>query len=179
MEHKDYIFEIVSVLMRGSNHIRGISNSIKTNHMMVVRKINSLEKMNVVDYRIEGRNKTYFLKDSPEARGYVLMAEDYRLMGLLSKYPFLREVISKIQKDRKIGLAFVFGSYAKGTETKRSDIDIYFESQDASLKKEYSKDSKFSVKLGKWDKNNFLIKEIIDNHILLKGGEKYYEKVFG
>ena len=59
-------------------------------------------------------------------------------------------------------------------------MDLYIESEDSEIKKDYSKlDSKFSIKLGKWDKENLLIKEIIENHILIKGGEIYYERVFG
>ena len=85
----------------------------------------------------------------------------------------------KIQKDRKIKFACLFGSYSKGNETKKSDVDIYIEISDLNLKKEYSKlDSKFSIKIGKWDKNNLLIKEIISNCILIKGGDIYYERIF-
>ena len=179
MEQKDYKLEIVNVLIRGKNHLRGISTKLGINHMRVIRKIKHLEKENVVDYVIEGRNKIYFLKESPEARNYVFMSQNYILTKLLLKYPFLREIILKIQKDRKIKFACLFGSYSKGNETKKSDVDIYIEISDLNLKKEYSKlDSKFSIKIGKWDKNNLLIKEIISNCILIKGGDIYYERIF-
>ena len=180
MEQKDYKFEIVNILAKSNSHIRGISRILGVNHMMVVRKLVCLEKENVVDYFSEGRNKVYFLKKSSEARSYFVMSENYKLVKLILKHPFLRDVISKIQKNNKIKLAFIFGSYAKGTETKNSDVDIYINCEDLNIKKEYSKmDSKFSIKLGKWDKKNLLIKESIENHILIKGGEIYYEKVFG
>ncbi len=179
MEQKDYKLEIVNVLSKGKNHLRGISNLIGINHMMVVRKIISLEKENVVDFVAEGRNKIYFLRDSVEAREYFLMAENYKLVKFLLKHPFLREVVSKLQKDKKIKFACFFGSYAKSSETRRSDVDIYLDVDKLEIKKEYSKlDSKFSIKIGKWNKDNLLIKELIDNHVLIKGGEIYYEKIF-
>ena len=36
-------------------------------------------------------------------------------------------------------------------------------------------DSRLSIKLGKYDKSNILIKEIEKNHIIIKGVEQYYE----
>ena len=108
------------------------------------------------------------------------MTENYKLMKLLLKHHFLREVVLKIQENKKIKFACIFGSYAKGLENGKSDVDLYIESEDSEIKKEYSKlDSKFSIKLGKWDKENLLIKEIIENHVLIKGGEIYHERVFG
>ncbi len=179
MEHINYKLEIVNILAGGRNHIRGIAKSLKTNHMTIFRKIRDLEKENVVDFVIEGRNKVYFLKDSPEARQYFLMSENHKLVNVLLKHPFLREIVFKIQKNKRIKFACIFGSYAKGTEMRRSDVDIYLDSDAISAKKEYSKlDSKFSIKLGRWDAKNYLIKEIIKNHILIKGGEIYYERVF-
>ncbi|PJA71206.1 hypothetical protein CO153_02865 [Candidatus Pacearchaeota archaeon CG_4_9_14_3_um_filter_30_11] len=180
MEQKDYSLEIVNVLSRGRNHIRGISKVLKVNHMMIVRKINLLEKENVVNYVAEGRNKVYFIKKSSEGRSSFLMTENYKLMKLLLKHHFLREVVLKIQENKKIKFACIFGSYAKGLENGKSDVDLYIESEDSEIKKEYSKlDSKFSIKLGKWDKENLLIKEIIENHVLIKGGEIYHERIFG
>jgi len=180
MEQKNYNLEIVNVLARRENHVRGIANSLKINHMMVVRKIKELLNKNVVDFKLNGRNNIYFLRNNSESRAYVLMAENYKLIKLLLKYSFLREIVLKIQKDKRIKFASIFGSYTKGLENKKSDIDIYLDINNLEIKKEYSKlDSKLSIKIGKWNKRNFLIKEIIENHILIKGGEIFYERVFG
>ena len=37
-------------------------------------------------------------------------------------------------------------------------------------------DARVSVKLGKYDSNNILIKEIEKNHVIIKGVEEYYQK---
>ena len=180
MEQKDYKLEIVNVLSRGKVHIREIAKILSVNHMMVVRKIKDLYNQNVVDFNLEGKNQVYFLKKTVEARNYFLMAENYKLTKLVLKYPFLREFVLRVQGDKRIKLAFIFGSYSKGLENKNSDWDIYFDTENLDIKKDYSQmDSKFSVKIGKWNSNNLLIKEIIKNHVLIKGGEIYYEKVFG
>ena len=83
-----------------------------------------LAKENVVDYKKEGRNKTYFLKKTIEAKNYISTAENYRLNQILKKYPHLRGIIGKIQKDSRIKLAILFGSYAKRTFNDSSDIDV-------------------------------------------------------
>jgi predicted nucleotidyltransferase len=176
VEH-NYKLEIVEVLIKNSSHIREIAKKIKTNPMMVNRKINLLLKENVVDFRNEGKNKIYFLKNSVEARGYVLMAEQYKLLKILEDYSNLRSIFEKIQKNKKVKLAILFGSYTKGIPKKNSDIDIYIETQDLNLKKELENfNSSLSVKIGKYNKNNNLIKEIEKNYIIIKGAEIYYEK---
>ncbi len=177
MEQKNYKLEILNKLLKSPNHVRGIASSLNTNHMMVSRKVNELLKENVVDYKQEGKNKVYFLKKTIEARQYILMAEQYKLLQFLKKYPNLRKIIEKIQKNKKIKLAILFGSYAKGIAKKDSDIDIYIETTNRKIKQELEiLDSKLNVKIGKYDRTSFLIKEIEKNHIIIKGMEEYYEK---
>jgi len=179
MEQKDYKFEIMNILINGENHIRGIADKLNINHMMIVRKVNELLNSNVVDVVKEGRNQVYSVKNSVEARAYFLMTEQYKLVYFLKEYPFLRNIVNKIQRDKRIKIALIFGSYAKGLVRKSSDIDIFIEGQNINIKQEYSKlDSKFAIKIGKWNKGDILIQEIKKNHILIKGGEKYYEKIF-
>ena len=178
MEQKNYKFEIVRVLNRKGEHVRGVAVRLGTNHMMIVRKMSELLNNNVVDVREEGRNKVYFVKDSVEARAYLQMMEQYKLVSLLSKYPTLRGIVDRIQKDKRIKLALIFGSYAKNIAKKTSDVDIFIETQDINLKKEYSRlDSKFGVKIGQLKKGDLLVEEIKKNHVLIKGVESYYEKV--
>lgn len=177
MEQKDYNMEIVLVLLKGRFHIREIAKKIGTNPMMVTRKMKMLEKGNIVDFAVQGKNKVYSLKDTAEAKAYAFMAEKYALLAALSKYPGLRKVEDWINADRRIGLAVLFGSYAKGTPRKGSDIDIYIETENRDIKKElHLLDSSLSVKIGKYNRNNPLIREIEKNHVILKGVERYYEK---
>lgn len=177
MEQKNYKLEAVNELVKSQNHIRQLAKIIGTNHMNVVRKIKELEKENVVDYREEGKNKTYFLKKTIEARDYIFMAEHYKLNKILKKYPSLRKIIENIQKDKRIKLAVLFGSYAKAMANQKSDIDIYIETKDIDTKKDMSMvDTRLSIKIGKFDESSLLIKEIEKNHIIIKGVELYYEK---
>lgn len=176
MEQKDYKLEIVKVLNRQGGHARDIAVKLGTNHMMIIRKTRELLGNNVIDVREAGRNKVYSMKNSIEARAYLQMTESYKLINLLKKYPGLRNIVDILQKDKRIKMALIFGSYAKGISKKGSDIDIFIETNDSEIKKKYSKmDSKFGIKIGKLAKGDLLSEEIFKNHIIIKGVEKYYE----
>lgn len=177
MEQKSYKLEIVSELLKSENHIRKMARNLGTNHMSIARKINELFKENVVDYRKDGRNKTYFLKKSIEAKSYIFTAENYKLTRVLKKYPNLRRIIERIQKQKDIKLAILFGSYAKSTAKPDSDIDIYIETMNKEIKKDVEMiDTKINVKVGPYEKSSLLIKEIEKNHVIIRGVERYYEK---
>lgn len=177
MEQKDYKFEVVNCLLHERGHVRGIANKLGVNHMLIARKVKELSNANVIDYVQEGKNKTFFLKKTAEARAFVFMAENYKTLQTINKYPALRSVIEKIQRDPRIHLALLFGSYAKNIASKDSDIDVYVETSDRNLRKELKMlDSKLSVKIGSYERDNPLVKEIEKYHVTLKGIEYFYEK---
>ena len=172
----DYKLEVVNELLKEKDYIRNLAKKLKTNHMTILRRIKELFDLNIVDYKEEGKNKVYFLKETIEARTTINIAEGYKLTKIIRKYPNLRRIIEKFQENKKISLAVLFGSYAKEILGKKSDIDIYIETTAQELKKELEKlDSKLSIKIGKYSKDNPIIKEIKKNHVIIKGVERYYE----
>lgn len=177
MEQKSYKLEIIENLLKRNYHVRKLAKTLDTNHMTIQRKMRELYEENIVDYKQEGKNKVFFIRNNPEAAQYAYMSEEYKFLKILRKYPLLRNAIQKIQENKKIQLAILFGSYAKNTAKNDSDIDLYIETEDNKLKKEIeSTDSKLSVKIGKYNKDSLLIKEIEKNHVIIKGVERYYEK---
>lgn len=177
MKQKYYNLRIVLELLKNESHLRSLSIKLETNPMMVSRKLEELFSSNVVDYKMQGKNKVYFLKKTTEAKLFVFMAEEYKLILFLEKHPGMRNIIDKIQNNKNLRLAILFGSYAKNIENIRSDIDIYVETSDNKIKQELERlDSKLSIKIGGYDKNNLLIKEIEKFHVIIKGVEEYYEK---
>lgn len=176
MKQKHYILEVVESLLGGQRHVREIARELDTNPMMVSRKLDELVTMNVADFKRLGRNKVYFLRDTPESRAFVMMAEQYRLVKCIEKYPYLRDIIMRLQSDGRIRLAVIFGSHAKGLVRKNSDIDIFIETLDRKIKKNYSGlDSRLSIKIGNLGKDE-LSREIAKNYVIIKGGELYHEK---
>jgi len=169
--------EIVEQLLKDECHIRELARKLNINHMAVSRKIKNLIRENVVDFKTIGKNKVYFLKKTLEAKAYVFKTENYKLIKILKKYPELRRIIEGISSDKRIKLAILFGSYAKGIAGRRSDIDIYLETKDRQIKKDIENmNSKISIKIGEYNPDSLLIKEIEKSHVVLKGVEEFYSK---
>lgn len=176
MEHKIYKYEIVLGLLKKRNHLRGIAKELKINHMTVKRVLDKLVKENILDVKQEGRNNVFSIKKTLEAENYVLRAELYKFNKFINKHTFLKLSLKELRKTN-VGLVVIFGSYAKGLETKDSDVDIYIATNKRTIRKWASKiNEKFSVKIGKYDKKNLLIKEIEKDHVIVKGVELFYEK---
>ena len=177
VQNKNIELEIILNLIKDKSHLREIARSIGESHSTVLRKINELAKESIIDYKQEGKNKVFFIKNNLKAKNYVYSAEIYKLNKLLKKHKELSIILEDIKKNFSSGMIILFGSYAKGNEKSNSDIDIYLETTDNKIKNKIKElNSKLSIKIGEFDINSLLIKEIIKNHIIIKGVEEYYER---
>jgi len=169
--------EIVALLLRANLHPRRIAEKLQTNHMTIARKLRFLVDENVVDYRTEGKNNVYFLKKSIEGRNAAMIAELYKQSRIVSEHPVLRNIFRLIQQEQEIGLALLYGSYAKGIPTKGSDIDIYIDTLNPNVKKQLEQHhSSLSVKIGAFDPQSLPIREVIKDHVIIKGVEVFFDK---
>ena len=169
--------EIILNLIKNKTHLREIARNIGESHSTVLRKINELVKETVIDYKQEGKNKVFYIKNNLKAKNYVYSAEIYKLNKLLKKYPELSVMFEEIKENFPKGMIILFGSYAKGSPKSDSDIDIYLETNDSKIKNRIKElNSKLSIKIGEFDINSLLIKEIIKNHIIIRGVEDFYER---
>ena len=176
MEQKRYKYEIILNLLNGSNHLRQIAKELNINHMTIKRALEALVKENVLDVKVQGKNNIYSIKKTLEAKNNVFISEIYKFNKFLNEHPKLKKDIIELKK-LPVKLILIFGSYAKCNEKEDSDIDIYIETLDNNIKERASNiNKKFSIKIGRYDKNNLLIKEIEKNHIILNGLEIFYEK---
>jgi len=178
VQNRDNIdFEIILLLLKNESHLRGIAKQLDESHSTIMRKLEKLVKENVLDYRIEGRNKVFSIRKNLQSKSYVFNAERYKLIKVINEYPELNVIIEDILKRVEEKIIILFGSYAKFLAKKDSDIDIYVETRSRKLKEEIeSIHSRIKVKIGDFDLNSLLIKEIIKNHVILKGVEEFYEK---
>lgn len=164
-------------ILKKESHVREISRKTNINHMSVKRIVDKLLDKNILNFRIDGKNKVFFLKNNIETKNLKIIYEIYKKIEIIKKYPLLRSIFEKIEENKNIKLAILFGSYAKNLAHPKSDIDIYLKTKNLKLKKEVERvNSKISIKIGEFNKKDLLIKEIIKNHIIIKGFEKYYEE---
>lgn len=169
--------DIILVLLKNKVHLREIARILKESHSTILRKINELLKENVIDYKQEGKNKVFFIKNTLKSKNYIYSAEIHKLNNLLKKNPELSIIFEDIKRVFSKGMIILFGSYAKGISKKDSDIDVYLETNDNTLKNKLKEiNSKLSIKIGKFDTKSLLIKEIIKNHIIIRGLEDFYAK---
>ncbi|MFP4524106.1 MAG: nucleotidyltransferase domain-containing protein [Candidatus Woesearchaeota archaeon] len=175
MSQKNDIFRVVEILEKGPRHVRQLASDLGSNPTTAMRLLRQLEGANVVDFETQGRNKTYSLKDTPEAHTHLLLAEHLKLLRLL-KDPTMRKMWKRLKDATEGELIILYGSHAKGEATKRSDIDLYIETDNRALKKEVEDISeKLEVKAGKLDKNSLLSKEIVKDHVVLQNAERFYD----
>ena len=169
--------EIILALIQEKMHLREIARRVNESPSTVLRKLNELKKESVIDFKKEGKNNVFFIKNGLKSKGYIYSAEHYKLLKLITKYPEMEIILQDIERNVKNGMIILFGSYAKNNAKENSDIDIYIESDDNKLKyKLKGINSKINAKIGKFDLNSLLIKEIIKNHIIIRGIEEFYEK---
>lgn len=167
-------FEITELLRKQPAHLRLIASELKLIPSTVMRILNRMQDENVVDFHKEGKNNKYFLKDSPESLIYLYLTEHYKLLKIL-EISYLRRIIKEISEIDNQTLKVLFGSQANKVSEK-SDIDIFIETEDNSLRDELSKiSSKLSIKIGRFEKNSDLGKEIIKNHIIIHNIERFYQ----
>ena len=177
VQKKDNLgFKIILALISKKSHLREISRKLNVPHSTILRKIRKLLEKNVLDFFLEGKNKVFFIKNNLKAKNYVFSAEIYKYNQFLEKNPKLSVLFEDILKIAKSNLIVLFGSYAKQNFGKNSDIDIYVNTTDKNLIKNIENlNLKLSVKIGKFDKSSLLIKEIIKDHIIIRGVETFYE----
>ena len=170
--------EIILTLLKNNElHVRGIAKSVKQPHANISRAMKKMLDSNIVDFRTMGKNKIFRLKNGIEALQYAHSAEHFKLLKLIERYPFLSVIVEGILSKTEEELVVIFGSFAKFNAKSDSDIDIFVETEKRTIKTELEKiNSRISVKIGVFDKNNILIKEIIKDHVIIKGVEHFYEK---
>jgi len=158
---------------------RDIARKLKMNQKTVSNILNKLEKENILKFEMQGKNKYYFLnKFNPQIKEIIKLIEINKKMRFLREQRDLEDLFNKLEKRTK-GILVVFGSYADFSANKESDIDLFLIgtiSDFRDLEKMYSK----KINIIKSTKNKFnykehLIKEIINNHVILKGVEDFIE----
>ena len=171
-------YEIVLKLLKNDAHGRQISKELGMPLTTIQRYLLELETENALDFDIEGKNKVYSLKRSIIARNYVLSSENYKLLKLLETYKHLEPIIGEIAKKSSSSLVILFGSYAKFSASKDSDVDVYVEGHNNKEKQILETiSSKLNVKLGSFDIKSLLIREIMLNHVIIKGVEEFYGRI--
>jgi predicted nucleotidyltransferase len=173
-----------------SVYLRELARAIKIDHKAVGLQLKKLEHANVLSSVKKGRNLEYRLNlDNIVTKYYIILSEIFAAKNLIENNFMIKKLIEAMGRDVD-GSIILFGSFAKGKETKDSDIDIMILT-DKIIKYEPSRyrlthevgsgiNREINIKEITKDglmqglrKNDPLVHEIVNNHILLKGAEEF------
>jgi len=162
-------------------YIREVQRILKISSKTAFNILSALEKQGILEAKTKGKIKIYKLQSHLQVKDYLVMVETYKKIIFCDKNPVINEILEKISPVTE-GIGAVFGSYAKGLQKKGSDLDVfiagkYNPNEINKLSKTYN--IHISVQnyplniFEKEIKENVLLKEIIHNHIIFKGAEKF------
>ena len=160
---------------------RDAAKKLKMNQKTVSNTLNELEKEHILKFKQEGKNKYYYVNEFYSyLKEVVNLIETQRKINFLEKYKKLKDLFAKLEQ-RTEGILAVFGSYANFSSNKKSDLDVFIIGKSKNVD---DLEELYNVKINivrsnksKFDRNAYVIKEIIKNHIILKGTEEFIELI--
>ena len=171
-----------------SKTIRDISITIKKSYPKVYEAINELEKKKIIKVRKVGNAKVCELNLSRESISTFSFFDEQEAFS--KNIPHISEIIEF--KDFREDIILVGGSYAKGKQTPKSDIDLLIITKTNVLQKQRLIENLTKLFLPKvhpvvvsykdfidmlLDKNENYGKEIFRNKLLFKNSGIYYDSI--
>ncbi len=179
--------EIIS-LFRGNYkarfYLREISKLSKLPLKTCQNTLMNLEKAKILKSKIEGKNKYFSLNlENIKTKSFLLQAEIYQTDLFTEKYPQFKMFLKSLKTTIPI---IVFGSFAKLTASKDSDLDLLIISEEElNLPFHLLPFKPHQITMPKetflkaLDKQEDLIKEIEENHIILNNHSFYVDIMWG
>lgn len=142
----------------------------------------------VLKVEIVGKSKTVSLKiDNPIVKSHLTVSSDEERKEFLQKHPIMKKIAGELNtKD----VVILFGSYAKGKETEKSDIDLMIVNKDGKKSLSFSKyEVLFQKKINPIfvtaeefrkmlsDKDENVGKQALKSHVLLNNPERFWRLV--
>ena len=159
-----------------------ISKRYGLNQKTVSNTFNRLEKEGILKFKREGNNKYYFLnKLEGSIKEVIEIVEIKKKIEFKKNNPWLNGLISELEKRAK-GVLGVFGSYAKGTNRDKSDLDVFVIGKMGDIK---GLGDAYNIEINvvevskvKFNRSHPFVRDIIEYHIILNGVEDFVRLVW-
>ena len=169
-----------------------ITKKTKLTRPRTLRVLRKLTKVNILKTKTEANVKYYFLNKNPSVYLILSIVEYNKTINFLGNNKRLKRALEMLKdKYSDYLIMLIFGSYVKGYATKTSDIDLLL------IKEEFSKNeikkiedlieiingrtglkiSPYLMKTTEFKQKKDFVKEVIEKHILLDGGELFFRLV--
>lgn len=186
MLHNKY-YEIMKNFLNGyfkKVYGRELIGKISLSQKNIALTLNELEREGILIGNTSGNRKYYSLNfNNPVLPFQIIGFENLKFLNFLEK----NKKIIDFSKEVEGEIVCVFGSYAKGLNKKDSDLDLFIVGKVDSLKirklgERYGFDIQLFNILSKdfervVKENKGVFKEVLENHVLLKGGEFFVKEV--
>lgn len=184
----DIDLKILSLFTKGYEkeyYIREVEKLLKVSSRTALVTLAKLEKKGLLESKTRGKIKAYSIKKSILSREFFLLTEQYKKIEFLGKNHLVKEVLEKADGYLQ-GMVVAFGSYAKGIQKEDSDLDLFIvgafdEKKIKETGHRYGLD--ISIKSYPMDifekeiRDDILLKEIVENHIIIKDAEGFVRRV--
>ena len=163
--------------------INEVAKSLKIDYKLVYTNIKKLREDKII--KVEDLGNTKRCSFSKSFNNDVFLVENERKKDLLKNKDFL-VLTNRLEKINKQFILLLFGSYAKGTETRHSDIDLLLISDKDSAKMIENELELIPLKIHLTaisyegfiemlkSKEQTVVAETIKNNLILFGIEDYY-----
>jgi len=166
-------------------YIREVYSKVNIGLQTAQRILDDLEKKGILSSHVKGKIRNFKLKNNQIAREFIILTEQYKKIILLKEHLVLKEIVEKLFEYIH-GPSGIFGSYAKGTADANSDLDIFIIGKcDTSKIDQISTYYSIPINVIRFPseilnkdfyKDN-LMKEILNNHVLLTQQDEFVRKV--
>lgn len=165
-------------------HGRGLINKVNLSQKAIALTLEELENQGILKSQKKGNMKHFRLNLlNTEIKAMLQITELTKKINFFLKHRKLANIFN--EDNRIVG---VFGSYAKGTQKEDSDIDIFiigkkrkgeYENKGnllgLKISIKYLSEKEFGLLLRK---KNALLKEMLENHVLIFGAEKFINVIW-
>lgn len=118
---------VLSVFSNGYEneyYIREMCRHLPISHGTAQTILVRLEEKRVLTSSQRGKIRLFRIKPGEIATQYFTITEIYKKIRFMENEPYISEILTKISAVSE-GIVLLFGSYANGTATEDSDIDIF------------------------------------------------------
>jgi predicted nucleotidyltransferase len=162
-------------------YLRQISKLTKAPLKTIQNTLQRLEKEKILESKTEGKNKYFSLnQNNIKTKSLLLQSEIHKTDAFLDKYPEFKLFLKELKTETPI---IVFGSFAKNTAKKSSDVDLLVLSKEEKLPTHLLPNKIHQLNLTQLSFQKALknkekiIEEIRDNHIILNN-HSYFVNTF-
>ncbi|MBI2045558.1 nucleotidyltransferase domain-containing protein [Candidatus Pacearchaeota archaeon] len=173
-------------------YIIEMAKLIGKSHVSLLPHLKSFEKNKILLSKNIGKSKVFSLNlENNQVREFLSLSEKKETLNLLNKEFLIKKLYDEVLKLDLNGCLIIFGSYASLTHNKESDIDLLYLGELKGGKKKEIKDfgkiyhkeiHLTSMNLNQFReqlfKQGILVKEIINNHIILYNHDIFINEVW-